>query len=55
MREGALLQTFPTDYKFFEDGKTEVVRDAARQIGNAVPVKLAEAIGESIVEAYSAS
>ena len=55
VREGALLQTFPIDYKFFEQGKTEVVRDAARQIGNAVPVRLAEAIGESIVEVCNAS
>jgi len=55
IREGALLQTFPVDYKFCEEDQSVVVRDAARQIGNAVPVKLAEAIGESIVEAYCAS
>ena len=55
VREGALLQTFPLDYKFVEDDQALVVRDVARQIGNAVPVKLAEAIGESIVEASNAS
>ena len=54
VREGALLQTFPIDYKFVEDGQPVVVRDAARQIGNAVPVRLAEAIGESIVEVCNA-
>ena len=51
VREGALLQTFPIGYKLSENGQPIVVRDAARQIGNAVPVKLAEAIGKSIVEA----
>lgn len=54
VREGALLQTFPIDYKLSENGQPVVVRDAARQIGNAVPVKLAEAIGKSIVEASNA-
>lgn len=44
LREGALLQTFPDDY-FFSGTKVEV----ARQIGNAVPPKLAEAIGKSII------
>ncbi|MDE0320738.1 MAG: DNA cytosine methyltransferase [Acidimicrobiaceae bacterium] len=55
VREGALLQTFPIGYKFSENGQPVVVRDAARQIGNAVPVKLAEAIGASIVEAVGAT
>lgn len=47
LREGAILQSFPIDYKFTENinyDKTKV----ARHIGNAVPVKLGEAIGESI-------
>lgn len=46
LREGALLQTFPLDYVFV-GSKVEV----ARQIGNAVPVKLADRIGKSIIEA----
>ncbi|MCC8117780.1 MAG: DNA cytosine methyltransferase [Bacteroidales bacterium] len=46
LREGALLQTFPIDFKFIGN-KVEV----ARQIGNAVPVKLAEHIGNSIINA----
>ena len=54
VREGALLQTFPISYKLSENGQPVVVRDAARQIGNAVPVNLAEAIGKSIVEASNA-
>lgn len=51
IREGALLQTFPIDYELSEARQPIVVRDTARQIGNAVPVNLAEAIGKSIVEA----
>ena len=54
VREGALLQTFPVNYEFFKGGESGSVRDAARQIGNAVPVRLAEAIGESILEACNA-
>jgi DNA (cytosine-5)-methyltransferase 1 len=45
--EGALLQTFPLDYSF-KGSKIEI----ARQIGNAVPPKLAKAIGESIITHY---
>lgn len=45
--EGALLQTFPLGYDF-KGSKIEI----ARQIGNAVPPKLAKAIGESIIEYY---
>ena len=43
LREGARLQTFPDSFEF-KGSKVEV----ARQIGNAVPPKLAEAIAESI-------
>ena len=50
VREAALLQTFPSKYKLTEDGKPFVIREMARHIGNAVPVKLAEAIGKSIME-----
>lgn len=48
LREGALLQTFPLDYKFIDPNKNFVMRDIARHIGNAVPVRLGEVIGESI-------
>ena len=47
LREGALLQTFPADYVF-----TGNKVDVARQIGNAVPPVMAEAIGRSIIECY---
>lgn len=46
--EGALLQTFPLDFEF-AGTKIEI----ARQIGNAVPPKLAKAIGESIIAYYT--
>lgn len=50
LREGALLQTFPEDYSFVPDGDKIHIKKVARLIGNAVPVKLGEAIGRSIVE-----
>lgn len=51
LREGAMLQTFPEDYSFVEDDDDEVHFNQIGQfIGNAVPVKLAEAIGESILQ-----
>lgn len=43
LREGAMLQTFPEDFIFIGN-KVEV----ARQIGNAVPVAMAKAIGLQI-------
>ena len=49
LREGALLQTFPTDYDFIDPDRPFVFRDIARHIGNAVPVRLGEVIGNSIV------
>jgi DNA (cytosine-5)-methyltransferase 1 len=44
LREGAMLQTFPMDFEFI-GGKVEI----ARQIGNAVPVRLASALGRHIL------
>lgn len=45
VRESARIQTFPDDY-VFSGSWTE----AMRQVGNAVPVKLAAAVGESIMK-----
>ena len=50
LREGALLQTFPPEYSFISDTDTIYMSRMARLIGNAVPVKLGEAIGRSIVQ-----
>ena len=50
LREAAILQSFPNDYKFFPDGQKPAFKDVGRWIGNAVPVKLAEAVGNSIID-----
>lgn len=51
LREAAMLQTFPENYKFIDPededpNKTEI----GRMIGNAVPVKLGRIIGEKFLE-----
>ena len=51
VREGARLQTFPAGYDLIEDDEPFLICNLARHIGNAVPVKLAEVIGQRIVEA----
>lgn len=45
VRESARIQTFPDDYLFFGSWT-----ESMRQIGNAVPVKLAQMVGASIVK-----
>ena len=45
LREAAALQTFEDNYEFFGTS----IAGISRQIGNAVPVKLAEQLGKSIV------
>lgn len=49
LREGALLQTFPINYNFINPEVPFVFGDIARHIGNAVPVRLGEIIGISIL------
>jgi DNA (cytosine-5)-methyltransferase 1 len=49
LREAASLQTFGDDYAFF--GHPTAI---AKQIGNAVPVRLARSLGEAIVNASGA-
>ncbi len=52
VREGALLQTFPPDYDLIESpDNPPPIHKLARQVGNAVPVALARAIGESLLDA----
>jgi len=50
MREGAILQSFPPDYKFIDSKHPQTNKQIGVHIGNAVPVKLGEAIGKSIIE-----
>lgn len=45
VREAACLQTFPRDYIFVGG-----IKSATRQVGNAVPVLLAQRIGEAFVQ-----
>lgn len=48
LREAALLQTFPKSYKFYGN-----FRHISKQIGNAVPVKLAEKLGKQVLKAHN--
>jgi DNA (cytosine-5)-methyltransferase 1 len=50
LREGAILQSFPEDYQFAAPDEPIKKKILGRLIGNAVPVKLGEAIGKSILE-----
>lgn len=48
LREGAILQTFPEDYKFYEDSDSISILTIGRHIWNAVPVDLWKVIWISI-------
>ncbi|MDB9488893.1 DNA cytosine methyltransferase [Dolichospermum circinale CS-537/01] len=50
LREAALLQTFPENYQFIAPNEDLAAISIGRLIGNAVPVKLGEVIGRSILE-----
>ena len=49
LREGAILQSFPIDYRFINEDAPLNKRSLGIQIGNAVPVELGRAIGNSIL------
>jgi DNA (cytosine-5)-methyltransferase 1 len=49
LREGAILQSFPIDFKFAPNDRRVNFREIGRLIGNAVPPALAHAIGKAIV------
>lgn len=49
MREGALLQSFPPDYIFYDYESVFSRREVGIHIGNAVPVELGRAIGNTIL------
>ncbi|MEK8018364.1 MAG: DNA (cytosine-5-)-methyltransferase [Candidatus Parabeggiatoa sp.] len=50
LREAALLQSFPMDYKFVENPENFRFGNLSKQIGNAFPPKLGEIIGQSIIK-----
>ncbi len=50
LQEGALLQTFPEDYEFYENWKDVGMTNVGKLIGNAVPPKLGQRIGQGIIQ-----
>lgn len=50
IREAAILQTFPEDYKFYESENQIFIKRYGVHIGNAVPVELGVVIGKSILD-----
>lgn len=50
LREVAILQSFPDDYEFFKPGTEMSTRAICTMIGNAVPVRLGEVIGETFMQ-----
>lgn len=55
LREAALLQSFPLDYKFFHSDQFPGFKTVGKWIGNAVPVALAQAIAQKISAEISRS
>lgn len=49
LREAAILQTFPDDYRFLGPGERVRFSKFGRLIGNAVPVRLGEVIAETLL------
>ena len=52
LREAAILQSFPPDYQFLPSSEKPSLKEVGRWIGNAVPVKLGEAIGKQIAQLH---
>jgi DNA (cytosine-5)-methyltransferase 1 len=48
LREAAILQTFPDDYKFLRPNEEARFNRLGRLIGNAVPVRLGEIVAQSL-------
>jgi DNA (cytosine-5)-methyltransferase 1 len=46
LREAAMLQTFPSNYRFIADGEKVNFSSLGRLIGNAVPVRLGEVVAD---------
>jgi DNA (cytosine-5)-methyltransferase 1 len=50
LREAAMLQTFPRDYKFVAGGELIRFNKLGRLIGNAVPVRIGEVIADALLQ-----
>ncbi len=50
LREAAILQSFPNNYQFAPNNESLVAKHVAKHIGNAVPPRLGEVIGISILK-----
>lgn len=48
LREAAMIQSFPENYKFIAESVDYSISSVARMIGNAVPVRLAKVIGDTL-------
>lgn len=53
LREAAIFQSFPKSYIFSKPGQVVSAKTVARLIGNAVPPKLAEAVGKQLMNGIS--
>ncbi|GEN28748.1 restriction endonuclease subunit M [Halovibrio variabilis] len=53
LREAAMLQTFPRDYRFIANNEDVKFSRLGRLIGNAVPVRLGEVIAKSLLRHIS--
>lgn len=53
LREGAILQGFPSNYLFFPKGDKMATNIIGRMIGNAVPVQIGKLIGTSILKSIT--
>lgn len=49
LREAAIFQSFPQNYVFTDPSRVVSAKTVARLIGNAVPPKLAEAVGRQLL------
>lgn len=54
LREAAIFQSFPNDYRFVDENRSVVIKTLARLIGNAVPPKLGEAVARSLYASIAA-
>jgi DNA (cytosine-5)-methyltransferase 1 len=50
LREAAILQTFPDNYRFLAPGERVRFNKFGRLIGNAVPVRIGEVVAQSLME-----